>query len=70
MISILRFIEDTFDLKTLMLFVISSLFLIILDAGEYKREKLNKEYKRANFFGYFYIIIGLLFYIIASVINI
>lgn len=68
--GILKYIADTFDLHVLALFIISSMFLLLLDCKEYKKKGLKKEYKFSKFFGIFYIGFGLAMYIFARFIRI
>lgn len=63
--AILKYIADTFDLNVLSLFLISSVFLLLIDSKEYKKKGLKKEYKFARFFGFFFIGFGLVMYIFA-----
>lgn len=66
MVMILKFISDIFDLNVLILFLISSMFLLLLDTREYKKGGFKREYKTAKFFGYFYIAAGIIFYVVAK----
>lgn len=68
--AVLKYIANTFDLNVLMLFLISSLFLLIMDAGEYKKKGFKKEYKFARFFGFFYIGFGFVMFVFAKLIKI
>jgi hypothetical protein len=68
--NILRFIADVFDINVLALFIISSLFLLFMDAKEYKEQGNKKEYKFSRFFGYFYIVVGLALYVAAGFIRV
>jgi hypothetical protein len=68
--GILRFIADVFDINVLALFIISSLFLLLMDAREYKKKGDKKEYKFAKFFGYFYIVTGLALFVAARFIRV
>lgn len=68
--GVLRFISDVFDINVLGLFIISSLFLLLMDAKEYKKAGDKKEYKFTRFFGYFYIVIGLALYVAARLIRV
>lgn len=65
MVSVLRFISETFDLNVLILFLLSSIILLGFDARYYKKNNAVREYKSARFFGYFYIAAGILLYVIA-----
>lgn len=67
---VLKYIVNTFDLNVLMLFLIASLFLLLMDAKEYKKKGLKKEYKFARFFGFFYIGFGFAMFIFAKLIQI
>lgn len=67
--AILKFIENYFDLNVLMLFMISSAFLILGDCKEYKKDNQMKEYKFSKFTGYFYIAFGITMYIVAGFIR-
>jgi hypothetical protein len=67
--AILKFISSKFDLNVLVLFIISSLFLLLLDCKEYKKNNLKKEYKFSKFFGIFYIGLGLVMFIFARYIR-
>lgn len=68
--AVLKYIADTFDLYVLALFLISSMFLLLFDAKEYKKKGYKKEYKFARFFGFFYIGFGFVMYIFAKLIKI
>ncbi|SKA76274.1 hypothetical protein SAMN05443428_101170 [Caloramator quimbayensis] len=67
---ILKFIVDTFDLTVYILFIISSMFLIFIDCREYKKMKLNREYKFARNTAIVYLILGTILYIAARYIKI
>ncbi len=67
--AILKFIADTFDLNVLVLFLISSMFLLLFDCKEYKKKGLKKEYKFVKFFGIFYIGFGVAMFIFARFIR-
>ena len=67
---VLKFISDTFDLHVFLLFIVSSMFLLLLDCKDYKKRGYKKEYKFTKFFGIFYIGFGLVMYIIARFIRI
>ena len=67
--AILKFISSKFDLNVLVLFIISSLFLLLLDCKEYKKKNLKKEYKFSKFFGIFYIGLGIVMFIFARYIR-
>jgi hypothetical protein len=66
---VLKFIADTFDLHVFILFIISSIFLLLFDSKDYKKRGLKKEYKFAKFFGIFYIGFGLVMYILTRLIR-
>lgn len=66
--GLLVFIVDTFDLNVLILFLISSIFLVF-DTKDYKKRGLVKEYRFSRFFGYFYIIIGMILYVMSKYIR-
>ena len=63
---ILRFIYDYFRLGAFILFLLSSMFLLVYDSKEYKKRGLTKEYKFSKFMGYFYIAAGTALFIIAK----
>lgn len=67
---VLKYISDTFDLHVLSLFIIASMFLLLLDCKEYREKGLKREYKFSKFFGIFYIAFGLFMYILARSIRI
>lgn len=66
----LEYIQDTFDIHVLILFIISSMILLLIDCKEYKKKDLKKEYKFSKFFGIFYIVFGLVMFILATAIKI
>lgn len=66
---ILKFIANYFNLIVLVLFLISSTFLLFGDCKEYKKKNLMKEYKFSKFIGYFYIAFGITMYIVAGFIR-
>lgn len=68
--AVLKYITETFNLDVLALLVISSVFLILLDAREFKKKGLKREYKFSRFFGIFYIVFGLTMYLFAKFIRI
>lgn len=65
----MKFITNNFNLMVLCLFMISSLFLILLDSKEYKKEGLKTEYTFSKIIGYSYIVGGLAVYILANYIK-
>jgi CBS domain containing-hemolysin-like protein len=67
--AVLKFVADTFDLNVLVLFFISSTFLLLFDCKAYKKKGLKKEYKFSKFLGIFYICFGLVMYIFARFIK-
>lgn len=66
--ELLVFIVEIFDFNVLILFLISSIFLAF-DAKEFKKRGLLKEYRFSRFFGYFYIIIGMILYAMSKYIR-
>jgi hypothetical protein len=60
--TILRFLQNYFNLNVLMLFLISSLFLILGDSKIYKKNGLKKEYKFSFYTGIIYIVLGFAVY--------
>lgn len=67
--NVLKFIMETFDLNVLALFLISGIFLLYFDSNEYKKNNLMKEYRFSMFFGYLYIVIGIVMFVIARYIR-
>jgi hypothetical protein len=67
--SILRFIADKFDLNVLILFLISSFFLIFIDGKEYKKKDLKREYKFSRNSGIFFVVFGFIMFIAAKMIH-
>lgn len=67
--AVLEFIHGTFDLNVLVLFLISALMLIFVDAKAYKKDGLKKEYRFARFFGFLYLILGFVLYFAAKLIK-
>jgi hypothetical protein len=67
--AVLRYIAETFDFNVLILFYISSAFLLYFDVKELKEKELKKEYKFSKFFGYLFIISGTALYIAARLIR-
>lgn len=67
---VLKYISDTFDIHVLILFIISSMILLLIDCKEYKKKGLKKEYKFSKFFGIFYLVFGLVMFILATSIKI
>ena len=61
---VLDFISKYYDTKAFMLFVISSLILIFVDAKGYEKVNMIREYKFSKYTGYFYIILGILLLIV------
>jgi hypothetical protein len=60
--GILRFLQNYFNFNVLILFLISSLFLILVDCKEYKKNGLKKEYKFSLYTGIIYIAVGFAVY--------
>lgn len=68
--AILKFIASVFDINVLVLFIISSLLLLLLDCKEYKKGDLKTEYKFSRFFGFFFIGFGIVMFIFARLIRV
>lgn len=60
--SVFRFLHNYFNFKVLLLFLISSYFLLHLDCKYYKSKGLSKERKFSMYVGLIYIAAGLLLY--------
>lgn len=60
--EILKFVQNYFNLNMLILFLLSSFFLIVIDCKEYKKDGLNKEYKFSLYMGIIYILLGFTMY--------
>lgn len=67
--AVLRYIAETFDFNVLVLFYISSAFLLYFDVKEYKEKDIKKELKFSKFFGYFYIVSGTVLFIVGRYIR-
>lgn len=60
--DLLKFLQNYFNVNVLVLFLISSFFLIYIDCKEYKEAGLTKEYKFSKYIGVGYIVIGFAVY--------
>lgn len=63
---ILQFIKKYFDIDLLSIILLSSIFLLFVDAKEYKEKNYIREYKFSKLLGYLYIIGGVILFIIGS----
>jgi hypothetical protein len=68
--SVLLFITRTFNINVLALFLLAAVFLIFIDAPEYKKTNYIRESRFSKAAGYIYIIIGVVLYITARLIKV
>jgi hypothetical protein len=68
--AVLSFINRTFNINVLVLFLIASIFLLFIDAPNYKKTNYVRESRFCKAMGYIYIILGLGLYIAARLIRV
>lgn len=61
---VLEFISKYYDTEAFILFIISSLILIFVDAKGYEKVNMMREYKFSKYAGYFYIVFGIMLLIV------
>lgn len=59
---ILKFINKYFDIRVFILFLITSLILIFIDARGYKKLNMAKEEKFSRVMGYIYVVLAVVLY--------
>jgi hypothetical protein len=68
--AVLTFIKTYFNFNILVLFLISSLFLLLFDYKEYKAKGLTRENKFSLWIGIVYIVGSLVVYCIGKFVNV
>jgi hypothetical protein len=68
--GVLKFLQNYFNINVLILFLISSFFLLYIDCKEYKRDSLHREYKFAKYTAIVFIIVGFTIYEFAKFIRV
>lgn len=68
--SVLVFINRTFNINVLVLFLFAAIFLLFIDAPEYKKTNNMRESRFSKAVGYIYIIAGIGLYIAARLIKV
>lgn len=64
--KIIIFLKQYFNMNMLLLFLISSFFLIYFDSKDFKKKNMENEYKFSLYVGIAYIVGGLGIYIFAN----
>lgn len=62
--DVLNWLNNSFTLPSVIVCLITSFYLLVLDCGYYKRKGYEKEYKVCKFFGVFFIIFGIVMFIL------
>jgi hypothetical protein len=68
--ALLLFIDRTFNINVLVLFLLASIFLIFIDAPNYKKTNYVRESRFCKAAGYIYIILGFGLFIAARLIRV
>jgi hypothetical protein len=57
--TVIKFLKEYFNINILVLFFISSWFLLYFDSKEFKKKNMQREYKFSLYIGIGYIVISL-----------
>jgi hypothetical protein len=64
--KIITFLKEYFNINILVLFFVSSFFLLYFDSREFKKKSMQRDYKFSLYIGIAYIIGGLGIYLLTK----